>query len=99
MTVSASNLRWSHFSVLEQFLFDHGDKAAFVYDYGSIDLRDVTWQIETIPAADFSGMPTGASDAGYIELRREPGALGHGSAPRRSAGTGKSTGHGCARRS
>jgi hypothetical protein len=54
------SLQWPD-DVLEQFLFDHGDKAAFVYDYGSIDLRDVTWQIETIPAADFSGMPTGGA--------------------------------------
>ncbi|MFD5661021.1 histidine kinase dimerization/phospho-acceptor domain-containing protein [Streptomyces hirsutus] len=30
-------------------------------------LRDVTWRLETIPAADFMGMPTGASDAGCIE--------------------------------
>jgi hypothetical protein len=64
------SLQWPD-DVLEQFLFNHGDKAAFVYDYGSIDLRDVTWQLETIPAADFSGMPTGASDAGCIESYAE----------------------------
>ncbi|MEU8848124.1 hypothetical protein AB0C70_18215 [Streptomyces sp. NPDC048564] len=28
--------------VLEQFLFDHGDNAAFVYDYGGIALCDFT---------------------------------------------------------
>ncbi|MEU5957972.1 hypothetical protein [Streptomyces sp. NPDC047525] len=53
--------------VLEQFLFDHGDNAAFGNDYGGIDLRDITWRLETIPAADFHTMPTGASDAGCIE--------------------------------
>ncbi|GAA2919676.1 MULTISPECIES: hypothetical protein [Streptomyces] len=61
-----ASLQWPD-DVLEQFLFDHGDNAAFVYDYGGIDLREVTWQLETIPAADFSGMPTGVSDAGCIE--------------------------------
>lgn len=60
------SLQWPD-DVLEQFLFDHGDNAAFVYDYGGIDLRDITWQMETIPTADFHGMPTGASDAGCIE--------------------------------
>ncbi|MEU5958720.1 hypothetical protein [Streptomyces sp. NPDC047525] len=53
--------------VLEQFRFDHGDNAAFGNDYGGIDLRDITWRLETIPAADFHTMPTGASDAGCIE--------------------------------
>ncbi|MFF3788317.1 hypothetical protein [Streptomyces sp. NPDC001933] len=53
--------------VLEQFLFDHGDNGAFVNGYGGIDLRDVTGRLETIQAADFHGMPTGASDVGCIE--------------------------------
>ncbi|MGW1362169.1 hypothetical protein ACWCQP_32725 [Streptomyces chartreusis] len=57
--------------VLEQFLFDHGDNAAFLYDYGGIDLRDITWRLETIPAADFHTMPTGESDAGCIERYAE----------------------------
>ncbi|MFB6833390.1 hypothetical protein [Streptomyces hydrogenans] len=35
--------------------------------YGSIDLREITWRLETVPAADFHGMPTGASDDGCIE--------------------------------
>ncbi|MET7903859.1 hypothetical protein ABZS86_21400 [Streptomyces sp. NPDC005355] len=65
-----ASLQWPD-DVLEQFLFDHGDNAAFVYDYGSIDLRAVTWQLETIPAADFNTMPTGASDAGCIESYAE----------------------------
>ncbi|MFF5393352.1 hypothetical protein ACFY5H_34470 [Streptomyces sp. NPDC013012] len=59
-------LRWPD-DALEQFLYDHGDNAAFVDDYGSIDLREITWRLETIPAAAFHGMPTGASDAGCIE--------------------------------
>ncbi|MER7050279.1 hypothetical protein [Streptomyces jumonjinensis] len=60
------SLQWPD-DVLEQFLFDHGDNAAFVYDYGGLDLRDITWRLETIPTADFHGIPTGASDAGCIE--------------------------------
>jgi hypothetical protein len=65
-----ASLAWPD-DVLEQFLFDHGDNAAFVHDYGSIDLRDVTWRLEQIPAADFNTMPTGASDAGCIESYAE----------------------------
>ncbi|MFF7105215.1 hypothetical protein ACFY9X_34050 [Streptomyces nigra] len=63
-------LQWPD-DVVEQFLFNHGDNTAFVYDYGSIDLREVTWRLETIPAADFRQMPTGASDAGCIECYAE----------------------------
>ncbi|MGA5220994.1 hypothetical protein ACPCAE_33695 [Streptomyces cinereoruber] len=59
-------LQWPD-DVLEQFLYDFGDDDHFVTDYGSIDLRQITWRLETIPAADFHGMPTGASDAGCIE--------------------------------
>ncbi|MGC0208433.1 hypothetical protein [Streptomyces levis] len=59
-------LHWPD-DVLEQFLFDHGDNGAFVHDYGSIDLRNIRWQRETIPVDDFKAMPTGASDAGSIE--------------------------------
>ncbi|KOV78396.1 MULTISPECIES: hypothetical protein [unclassified Streptomyces] len=65
-----ASLHWPD-DVLEQFLFDHGDNAAFVYDYGSINLHEVRWRLETIPAADFIGMPTGASDAGCIESYAE----------------------------
>ncbi|MEV0982577.1 hypothetical protein [Streptomyces sp. NPDC049915] len=61
-----ASLHWPD-DVLEQFLFDHGDNGAFVHDYGGIDLREVRWQLETIPAADFNEMPTGASDADCIE--------------------------------
>jgi hypothetical protein len=59
-------LQWPD-DILEQFLYDHGDNAAFVNDYGSIDLREIRWQLETIPAADFHELPTGATDAGCIE--------------------------------
>ncbi|MFE3826689.1 hypothetical protein [Streptomyces sp. NPDC059092] len=41
--------------------------AGFTRDYGGIDLRQIIWRLETIPAADFEQMPTGASDAGCIE--------------------------------
>ncbi|GAA3783455.1 hypothetical protein GCM10022403_017580 [Streptomyces coacervatus] len=67
---SLVSLQWPD-DVVEQFLFDHGDNAAFVHDYGGIDLRDVTWRLEAIPTADFHGMPTGASDAGCIESYAE----------------------------
>ncbi|WP_232486324.1 MULTISPECIES: hypothetical protein [Streptomyces] len=84
--------------VQEQFLIDHGDNGAFVHDYAGIDLREVTWRLETIPAADFHGMPTGASDAGCIEsFAKNPVRVAV--RPQRSAGTGKSTVRGCARRS
>ncbi|GGY52640.1 hypothetical protein [Streptomyces djakartensis] len=46
-----ASLHWPD-DVLEQFLFDHGDNGAFVRDYGGIDLRQVRWQLETIPAAE-----------------------------------------------
>lgn len=59
-------LQWPD-DVLEQFLFDHGANTPFVIDYGGIDLRDITWQLELIPAADFHAMPTGETDAGCIE--------------------------------
>ncbi|MFJ6087992.1 hypothetical protein ACIQI8_42170 [Streptomyces sp. NPDC092369] len=59
-------LQWPD-DVVEQFLFDHGDNDSFVRDYGGIDLREITWRLEMIPAADFDEMPTGASDAGCIE--------------------------------
>ncbi|MET9079845.1 hypothetical protein ABZX95_49125 [Streptomyces sp. NPDC004232] len=42
-----------------------------MYDYDSIDLLEVKRRLETIPAADFIGMPTGASDAGCIESYAE----------------------------
>ncbi|MEW2426057.1 hypothetical protein AB0911_36675 [Streptomyces nigra] len=59
-------LQWPN-DVLRDFLFDHGDNGHFVDDYGDIDLRAVTWTLETIPAAAFPTMPTGESDAGCIE--------------------------------
>ncbi|MCX5136465.1 hypothetical protein OOK06_30815 [Streptomyces sp. NBC_00340] len=61
-----ASLQWPD-DVLEQFLFDHGDNSAFVYDYGGIDLAGVGWSLETIAAADFREMPTGPSDADCIE--------------------------------
>ncbi|MFE0498735.1 hypothetical protein ACFW2M_29115 [Streptomyces albidoflavus] len=53
--------------VLEQFLFDHGDNAPFLHDYGHLDLRHIAWRLDTFSAADFDDMPTGATDAGCIE--------------------------------
>ncbi|EDY46156.1 hypothetical protein [Streptomyces sp. SPB074] len=63
---AVASLQWPD-DVVEQFLYDHGDNAPFVTDYGSIDLHNLTWRLRTIPAADFHGMPTGASDTGCIE--------------------------------
>jgi hypothetical protein len=65
-----AGLRWPD-DVLEQFLFDHGDRSEFIDDYGGIDLHGITWRLETIPAAAFHTMPTGASDAGCIESYAE----------------------------
>ncbi|WP_234336429.1 hypothetical protein [Streptomyces sp. NRRL S-920] len=59
-------LQWPD-DVLKDFLFDHGDNGAFVDDYGDIDLCAINWQLESIPATDFHGMPTGASDDDCIE--------------------------------
>ncbi|MER8269639.1 hypothetical protein ABT007_36265 [Streptomyces griseus] len=95
-TVAA--LRWPD-DVLEQFLFDHGDNLAFVDDYNTIDLHTITWQLETIPAAHFTAMPTGASDEGCIENYAETRCTESPSCPRRSPGAGRSGGRGCARRS
>ncbi|MFE2601072.1 hypothetical protein ACFXCZ_32060 [Streptomyces sp. NPDC059396] len=50
---------------MRDFLYEHGDY--FVDDYGDAELCDVTWKLETIPAADFHTMPTGQSEAGLIE--------------------------------
>ncbi|MFC7968769.1 hypothetical protein [Streptomyces cinereoruber] len=63
---AVASLQWPD-DVLERFLYDHGDNAAFLDDYGTVDLCEITWELETVPAADFHGMPTGASDAGCIE--------------------------------
>ncbi|MFD0162885.1 hypothetical protein ACFVJH_01830 [Streptomyces decoyicus] len=102
LTVSVPTLHWPRCwpdDVLEQFLFDHGDNAAFTFDYGGIDLRGITWRLETVPAADFSGMPTGASDTGCIESFAENPVHWVKVGPQRSVDTGKSTGRGGARRS
>ncbi|MER7694673.1 hypothetical protein, partial [Streptomyces sp. NPDC097610] len=82
---SLASLEWPD-DVLEQFLFDHGDNDAFMRDYGSVDLDEVAWRLETIPTEFFSEMPTGASDAGCIEyfaqnpvywVKIRPAAVGH----------------------
>ncbi|MER6017731.1 hypothetical protein [Streptomyces anulatus] len=63
-------LRWPD-DVLEPFPFDHGDNTAFVKAYNTIDLHTITWQLETVPAAHFTGMPTGVSDEDCIESYAE----------------------------
>ncbi|MFG3499375.1 hypothetical protein [Streptomyces sp. NPDC047928] len=62
----AALLHWPD-DVLRDFLFDHGDNGHFLDDYGDVDLCAITWGLETIPAAAFTTMPTGESDAGCIE--------------------------------
>ncbi|MFB6784501.1 hypothetical protein ACFCX0_46385 [Streptomyces sp. NPDC056352] len=61
-----ASLQWPD-DVVEQWLFDHGDNASFLRDYGGIDLREVEWSLETISAEELYEMPTGASDDGCIE--------------------------------
>jgi hypothetical protein len=65
---AVAGLRWPD-DVLEQFLYDHGGRPEFIDDYGGIDLRRITWRLETIPAADFRTMPTGTSEPDCIEDR------------------------------
>ncbi|MEU0992188.1 hypothetical protein [Streptomyces sp. NPDC005953] len=95
---AVASLRWPD-DVLEQFLYDFGENPAFMNDYGNVDLHEVTWRLETIPAADFHGMPTGATDVGCIEEFAKNLVHWVQNRPKRSAGTGRSTGRGCARRS
>jgi hypothetical protein len=54
-------------SVVEQFLYDHGGDEAFLADYGSVDLRSVTWSLESLLAYNLRWCRTGASDQGRIE--------------------------------
>lgn len=54
-------------SPLRQWLWDFGDRDAFVDDYGAIDLSHVVWTPEGIDAAEFDTMPTGSRDAGWID--------------------------------
>jgi len=53
--------------VLEQLLFDHASNAAFLDDYGRIDLATVGWDVKVVALADLLVMPTGASDADCID--------------------------------
>jgi hypothetical protein len=61
-----ASLQWPD-DVVEQLLYDHGDRPAFLHDYGHIDLCGVVWSLETTTADELSEMPTGASDDGCIE--------------------------------
>lgn len=53
--------------VARQWLWDFGDRVAFVADYGAIDLSRVCWECEDVAAADFDTMQTGDRDGGWIE--------------------------------
>ncbi|MEY9969485.1 hypothetical protein ABIA33_007573 [Streptacidiphilus sp. MAP12-16] len=61
-----TSLQWPD-DVVEQFLYDHGNYPPFLLDYGRVDLSRVRWDVEVIPANDFSEMPTGESEADCIE--------------------------------
>jgi hypothetical protein len=53
--------------VLEQLLYDHADNAAFLKDYGRVDLSRIHWDVEALSAEELAGMPTGPSDQGCID--------------------------------
>jgi hypothetical protein len=66
-------LRWPD-DVLEQWLYDHSDKNAFLHDYGDVDLSRVRWNVEAIPTEELVEMPTGSSDLTCIdEYAANPG--------------------------
>ncbi|MFI5734963.1 hypothetical protein ACIA49_32925 [Kribbella sp. NPDC051587] len=60
------SLNWPA-DVVEQWLYDHGGKAAFLQDYGGLDLSSIVWDVEIVPLEAFLVMPTGPSDSGCIE--------------------------------
>ncbi len=41
-------------SVVEQFLFDHGNKPVFVEQYGHLELERVGWTLDELPASEFA---------------------------------------------
>lgn len=53
--------------VLEQWLYDHGTNGSFLDDYSGLDLRTILWDVEAVPLQAFLDMPTGPSDAGYMD--------------------------------
>lgn len=59
-------LRWPD-DVLEQWLYDHADKSAFLRDYCDVDLSRISWEVEVISAEELIVMPTGPSDDTCID--------------------------------
>lgn len=53
--------------VVDQWPYSHAHHAAFLADYGHIDLASLTWNIEVIPLHELMTMPTGASENNLIE--------------------------------
>lgn len=53
--------------VAEQWLYDHSDKGPFLQDYGDVDLSQIHWDLEAVPATDIAAMPTGPSDREVID--------------------------------
>lgn len=60
------SLAWPE-DVVEQWLYDHAGFGPFLLDYDGLDLTNLFWHDELVPAAEFLIMPTGPSEAGVIE--------------------------------
>ena len=52
--------------VVEQWPYDHAHHAAFVTDYGHVDLSTLQWSAEVISLEDLMIMSTGASESDLI---------------------------------
>ncbi|WP_353111550.1 hypothetical protein [Microbacterium sp.] len=63
---SVRRLGWPD-DVIEQWLYDHADKASFGADYGRVDLSQITWEVEALPIDLLLKIQTGPSDDGAIE--------------------------------
>lgn len=53
--------------VIEQLLWDHGSSGHFIQYYGNIDLERVQWTCEDVTAMELAEVPTGASDANFLD--------------------------------
>jgi hypothetical protein len=66
-----ASLDWPD-DVLEQFLFDHGNKPGFVAAYGHLDLRDMRWRIRTFKAEELRQIGHGTYFEHVEETRQNP---------------------------
>ncbi|MFC9439525.1 hypothetical protein [Nocardia sp. NPDC057030] len=62
-----AELRWPR-DVVEQWLWEHGRNAHFLYDYGTVQLDNISWSLETLPAADLVTTPTGLSEGDLLDI-------------------------------